>query len=240
MKMAMPMASSKPLRKIAPRSARSTSVMRTSRPCKKEGTSGFSTTWTAASAAERVIVTSQPVATKPRRHSTSTLPFQNESNLSSIEIEPCPWGLSSATRLYIGKRPEERQEHYEEGGDGRERPGRERRDARDVAEGGEVVHPREAHDLPPGVLLASALLGLRSRHVLDHFREQPALEPAGRGLRRGFGPRHYAPPEAQRQRQGHVRQDPPSGTRLTSFFAPAGLAVGFGPKEPSPPPAREA
>jgi hypothetical protein len=33
------------------------------------------------------------------------LPFQNESNLSSIEIEPCPWGLSSATRLYIGSAP---------------------------------------------------------------------------------------------------------------------------------------
>jgi hypothetical protein len=59
----------------------------------------------AASAAERVIVTSQPVATKPKRQSTSTLPFQNESNLSSIEIEPCPLGLSSATRLYIGSAP---------------------------------------------------------------------------------------------------------------------------------------
>ena len=79
--------------------------MRTSRSCKKEGTRGFSATWTAASAAERVIVTSHPVATNPKRQSTSTLPFQNESNLSSIEIEPCPWGLSSATRLYIGSAP---------------------------------------------------------------------------------------------------------------------------------------
>ena len=30
-----------------------------------------------------------------------SLPGQNESNLSSIEIEPCPCGLSSAMRLYI-------------------------------------------------------------------------------------------------------------------------------------------
>src|SRR5215207_1248281 len=39
MKIAMPMASLKPLRKIAPRS---TSVTSTSRPCKKDGTRGFS------------------------------------------------------------------------------------------------------------------------------------------------------------------------------------------------------
>ena len=79
--------------------------MRTSCSCNKDGARGFSATWTAASAAERVIVTSHPVATKPKRHSTSTLPFQKESNLSSIEIEPCPCGLSSATRLYIGNAP---------------------------------------------------------------------------------------------------------------------------------------
>jgi hypothetical protein len=69
---------------------------------------------------------------------------------------------------------------------------------------------------------------------LDHFREQPALESACWGLRRTFGPRHYAPPETRRQRQGRVRHDPPSGTRLTSFFAPAELAVGFGPKGAKP------
>jgi hypothetical protein len=105
MKTAMPMASLKPLRNMAPSCANSTSVTSTSRSCKREGTSGFSITWTAASAAERVIVTNHPVATKPKRHSTSTLPFQKESNLSSIEMEPCPLGLSSATCLYIGSAP---------------------------------------------------------------------------------------------------------------------------------------
>src|SRR5215210_6027091 len=91
--------------------------------------------------------------------------------------------------------PEEGQEHYEERGEGRERPCGQRRDARDVAEGREVVHPSQAYHLPPGVLLASTLLGLRTWHVLDHFREQPALESTGRGFRRDFRPRHYAPPK---------------------------------------------
>ena len=134
-------------------------------------------------------------------------------------------GLSSATRQYIGSAPKRVKQHYEEGGYGGERPGGQSRDAGYVAERGEVVDPRKAHDLPPGVLLASALLGLRSRHVLDHFRKQPALESAGRGLRRGFGFRHYArPPEAWRRRQGRLRQDPPSGTRLTSFFGACGVS----------------
>src|SRR5215213_1953565 len=197
----MPMTSLKPLRKIAPRSVRSTSVMRTSRSCKKEGTSGFSTTWTAASAAERVIVTNHPVATKPKRHSTSTLPFQKESNLSSIEMEPCPLGLSSATCLYIGSAPKKGQEHYQERGDGRERPGRKRRDTRYIPKGREVVHPGKAHDLPPGVLLASAFLSLRARHVLYHFRKQPPLYPLGRtyleSLRSRVG--HYARPPIVRE-----------------------------------------
>jgi hypothetical protein len=88
MKTAMPMASLKPLRKTAPSTPSSRSVMRTSWPRKKLGTSGFSTICTAASAAERVIVTIHAVATNPRRQSTNSLPFQNESRFSSIAIEP--------------------------------------------------------------------------------------------------------------------------------------------------------
>jgi hypothetical protein len=79
--------------------------MATSWPSKKLGTNGFSTMWAVASAAERVMVTSQPVATNPRRHRTNSLPLQNESRLSSIAIDPCPCGLSSATRWYIGSAP---------------------------------------------------------------------------------------------------------------------------------------
>jgi hypothetical protein len=61
--------------------------------------------WAVASAAERVIVMIQAVATKPKRTSTNTLPFQNESRLSSMEMEPCPFGLSRATTRYIGSIP---------------------------------------------------------------------------------------------------------------------------------------
>ena len=59
----------------------------------------------AALPGERVMVTNQPVATNPNKTSTSSLPDQNESRSSSIAIEPCPRGLSSATRLYIGSAP---------------------------------------------------------------------------------------------------------------------------------------
>jgi hypothetical protein len=41
----------------------------------------------------------------PRRASTKSLPFQNESNRSSIEIEPRPCGLSAATQWYMGLIP---------------------------------------------------------------------------------------------------------------------------------------
>jgi hypothetical protein len=61
--------------------------------------------WAVASAEERVIVTTQAVATNPKRQSTDSLAVQNESSLSSIEIEPCPCGLASATRWYIGNMP---------------------------------------------------------------------------------------------------------------------------------------
>ena len=60
----------------------------------------------------------QPVATNPRRHSTSTLPVHNESRRSSMAIEPWPLGLSWATRLYIGKAPKRVKTHDEHRGNG--------------------------------------------------------------------------------------------------------------------------
>ena len=60
---------------------------------------------TVASAADRVIVMIQEVATNPSRTSTNSLPRQNGSRCSSIATEPCPCGLSSATRRYIGSIP---------------------------------------------------------------------------------------------------------------------------------------
>ena len=60
---------------------------------------------TVASADDNVIVMIHEVATKPSRTRTRTLPFQNGSRRSSIATDPCPWGLSSATRRYIGSTP---------------------------------------------------------------------------------------------------------------------------------------
>src|SRR5215203_6500558 len=85
---AMPIASLKPLRKTAPKSTSSTRVMTTSRPSKNSDTNGFSTMWAVASAEERVIVTTQAVATNPNKQSTDSLAVQKASNLSSIAIEP--------------------------------------------------------------------------------------------------------------------------------------------------------
>ena len=70
--------------------------------------------------------------------------------------------------------PEEGQEHYEKGGYGRERPGRDRRDGRYVAQGGEVIDASQAHHLPPRVLLL-ALPGLGPLYLLDALLEKPEL-----------------------------------------------------------------
>ena len=78
------------------------------------------------------MVIMKSVAMKPRRASTISFPGQKESNLSSIAIEPCPCGLSEATRLYIGtiaKRVSATMSRVAKG----ESSYRERRDAGDVA-----------------------------------------------------------------------------------------------------------
>ena len=60
---------------------------------------------TVASAEDRVIVMIHEVATKPSRTRTKILPFQNGRRSSSIATDPCPCGLSAATRRYIGSIP---------------------------------------------------------------------------------------------------------------------------------------
>ena len=69
------------------------------------GASGFSRRCTVASAADRVRVMIQLVATKPSRTGTKTLPLQNGRRCSNIATGPWPCGLSSATRRYIGSMP---------------------------------------------------------------------------------------------------------------------------------------
>src|SRR3954452_795638 len=98
-------ASVNPFRNTAPRINRSTIVTATWCPCRKDGKNGFWIMCTLASAADRVIVMIHEVATNPSSTSTKILPRQNGSRCSSMATEPCPWGLSFATRRYIGSMP---------------------------------------------------------------------------------------------------------------------------------------
>src|SRR5829696_10398873 len=75
------------------------------------------------------------------------------------------------------------QEHDEHGGDGREGPGGERRDAWYVAQGGEIVHAGQAYHLPPWLLSFLALPRLRAFHLLYALFEQPVPEAPGRTCR---------------------------------------------------------
>ena len=93
------------------------------------------------------------VATKPSRTSTKILPRQNGSRSSSIATEPCPCGLSRATRRYIGSMPEQRQRDDQQRRQRRQGTGGQRGDAGQVGQGGEVVDAGQAHDLPPRVRL---------------------------------------------------------------------------------------
>ncbi len=74
-----------------------------------------------------------------------------------------------------GQRPEQREQHEHDGGEGGEETGGERRDRGLVAEGGEVIDAGEAHDPPPGVGLLSAL-GMRPL-VCAPAVDQPLQEP---------------------------------------------------------------
>lgn len=101
-------ASLNPSRNTPPRTSSSATVTSTAVPVPcgaDDGRYGFSSRCTVASAADRVIVTIHEVATKPSSTSTKSLPRQNGSSRSSIATDPCPCGLSRATRRYIGSIP---------------------------------------------------------------------------------------------------------------------------------------
>ena len=96
------------------------------------------------------MVMTKSVAAKPSRHRTNALPRQRGSSSSSIEMLPCP------LRAVLGDAPVDRQraetasEDQDEGGDRREEPtASEHAIPGSRTRGGEVVHARQAHDLPP-------------------------------------------------------------------------------------------
>ncbi len=98
------MASWKPRRKMAP-STVSSPIVTSIGWSIQAGVSGFSMRCALASAADRVMVITKSVAAKPRRHRTTSLPFQRGKSCSSMKMLPCPCGLTAATRLYMGSAP---------------------------------------------------------------------------------------------------------------------------------------
>ena len=98
-------ASLNPARNTAPSTTSRNRVIGTRWCWRNAGVKGFSTMCAVASAEDRVMVMIQEVATKPSRHSTNSLPPQNDSSRSSMATEPWPCGLSAATRRYTGSMP---------------------------------------------------------------------------------------------------------------------------------------
>src|SRR5215217_4131219 len=66
------------------------------------------------------------------------------------------WALLCDPAVH-GQRSKEGQEHYEQGGNRRERPCGKSGDAGLVAQGGEVIYAGQARHLPPGLLALLAL-----------------------------------------------------------------------------------
>src|SRR5918997_3904782 len=107
--------------------------------------------WAVASAADRVMVTIQAVATNPSRQRTKILPFQNESSLSGIGTEPSPCGLSAATTRYMGSIPKRVSSTMSPVAMGERAPAFAAAIAGGGTGGGEKSHPPPpAHPPPPG------------------------------------------------------------------------------------------
>src|SRR5947209_6835925 len=74
------------------------------------------------------------------------------------------------------ERAEKCQQDEDQRGDGRERPGGQEGDARLVTERREIIYARQAHHLPPRVLLVMPLALVRPLYLLGLSLEQPAPE----------------------------------------------------------------
>src|SRR5688572_27864321 len=75
------------------------------------------------------------------------------------------------------QRTEEGHEHQDQGRHRGERRGGERGDARLVPKGREVIDARQAHHLPPGVLVDTMLRRVRTLEVIGSVVEEPAADP---------------------------------------------------------------
>jgi hypothetical protein len=96
--------------------------------------------------------------------------------------------------------PEQGEQHDQQGRQRRQRAGGQHRDAGQVAQGREVVHAGQAHDLPPRVLVGARLPRLGAFDLLDPVPEQPPRQRPGRM------------PDADQavtRRRHHLRRGPP-------------------------------
>ena len=139
---------------------------------------GFSTMWAVASAAERVIVMTKPVATKPIRQRTNSLPCHQGSSRSSIEIEPSPCGLSLGDALVHRQRAEQRDQHQDQRRDRRERAGGQRGDARLVARASRSSRRRSGTSPSTRDARAVVLRLVRPFGRLRPGLQQPVTDPA--------------------------------------------------------------
>jgi hypothetical protein len=93
--------------------------------------------------------------------------------------------------------PEQGEEHQDERRHRREQPRGQEGDPRLIPQGGEVVHPGQAHHLPPAVLAVPAGGLVRARRLPPRLVvQEPAGERAGGLLLRGGRRGHRRPPAA--------------------------------------------
>ena len=138
-------------------------MIHSSWPSSTAGTCGFSTMCTLASAAESVIVMMKSVSAKPEQAEHEELAAPERQEPLEHRDRALPVRALGRHPAVDRQRAEQREQHQDERRERAEQPGGEERDARLVPEGGEVVDPGQAHDLPPGVRLVSGVLrGMRS------------------------------------------------------------------------------
>ena len=153
------------------------------------------------------MVMTKSVATKPSSTRTKSLPCHQASSRSSMAIDPSPLRALGGDAAVDGERPEQGDEHEDEGGEGGERAGGEGGDAGLVAEGGEVVDAGQAHHRVPwlGGVRPRVDMGPLGRPGLA--LQQPAGEPAA-----AIAPRRrcYRHNDAPPTRRATPRDRPPA------------------------------
>ena len=182
-------ASLKPSRKTKPRISSRITVIRTFLPWNASGVYGFSIRCTDASAADRVIVTSHDVTTKPSTTSTKTLPRQNGQQPLEHGHRALPVRALDGHPPVHRQHAEQREGDDQQGRDGRQGAGGEGGDAGQVGQRREVVDAGQAHHLPPGLRGVRVLVGGQRAGRLHLVGHQPAVDALrGRAGRAAAGP----------------------------------------------------